>query len=52
MSWNAVRGREFRGYLHEPSVLLDVPERSGLRRVMEHRGLVWSVAGFERPTAA
>ncbi len=50
--WNALRGREFRGYLHEPSALLGIPERSGLSLVMEHRGPVWSVAGFERPTAA
>ena len=48
---NVVRGREFRAYLHDPAAMLGIPERNGLRLVMEHHGPTWSIAGFERRAA-
>lgn len=45
---NRVLGREFRAYVHDPAAMVAVVEAAGLRRVMSHRGLTWSVVGFER----
>lgn len=50
-AWHRVRGRDFRAYAHDPTAMVKVVEGTGLRQVMEHRGLVWSVAGFERTSA-
>lgn len=47
----AVRGREFRAYLHDPAAMLGVLERSGLRLAMEHHSPMWSIAGFDRKAA-
>jgi len=49
--WHRLRGRDFRAYVHDPAAMVDVVERTGLRRVMIHRGPVWTVVGFERPAA-
>ena len=48
---NAVRGREFRAYLHDPAAMVGIHERNGLHLVMEHHGPRWSIAGFERQSA-
>jgi len=45
----AARGREFRAYLHDPAAMIATLERTGLRLAAEHRGPVWSMAGFDRP---
>ncbi|KGN30324.1 hypothetical protein N802_09270 [Knoellia sinensis KCTC 19936] len=47
-----VRRQEFRGYLHDPVTMVAAVESTGLRQVMQHRGLIWSIVGFERPAAA
>lgn len=47
----AVRGKEFRAYLHDPAALLVTLEHCGLRLAMEHHGPMWSIAGFERKAA-
>lgn len=47
----AVRGRNFRAYLHDPAAMVGILERTGLHLVMEHHGAIWSVAGFERQAA-
>jgi len=40
---------EFRSYIHPIAEILRVAERRGLKRVEEHRGLVWQFAALERP---
>jgi magnesium-protoporphyrin O-methyltransferase len=50
-AWNRMRGKEFRAYLHHPEAMVSVVERTGMRRTMERRGLVWTVVGFERAPA-
>lgn len=51
-NWSKLaRGREFRAYLHDPAAMIAIPERNGLRLVMEHHGPAWSIAGFERRAA-
>ena len=46
--WHRLRGKQFRAFVHDPAAMVEVLERTGLRRVMHHRGPVWSVVGFER----
>jgi len=43
-----LRRREFRAYVHPVAAILGAAERRGLHPVLDHRGLVWQVAGFER----
>lgn len=50
-SWNSLRGKGFRAYVHDPAAMVEVVERTGLSPVAEHRGLVWTVVGFQRPAA-
>jgi magnesium-protoporphyrin O-methyltransferase len=38
----------FRGFAHPPGAMLAVLEQHGLRRVYEHHGRIWRVAGHER----
>lgn len=41
--------RRFRVYVHPRAELVAAAEGAGLRLAFEHVGLVWRVAGFERP---
>jgi len=45
---NRRAGRGFRGYLHDPAAMIATLEGTGLRLATEHRGPLWSMAGFER----
>jgi len=40
--------REFRTFAHPPSEMLAVVEERGFRRTLDHRALVWQIAGLER----
>ncbi|HEV7194412.1 MAG TPA: methyltransferase domain-containing protein [Pedococcus sp.] len=46
-----VSGRSFRTFAHPPARMLDVLGAHGLSPVYDHQGLVWRVAGLERPPA-
>lgn len=48
-AWHRLRGREFRNFAHDPAAMVAVVEATGLRKVMEQRGPLWSAVGFERP---
>lgn len=50
-AWHRLRGREFRGWVHDPDEMVRVVEGTGMRRVMSHRGPLWSAVGFEREPA-
>lgn len=39
---------EYRSYIHPGAEILGAAERRGLKRVEEHRGLIWQVAALER----
>jgi SAM-dependent methyltransferase len=39
---------EYRSYIHPAAEILGAAERRGLKRVEEHRGLIWQVAALER----
>jgi magnesium-protoporphyrin O-methyltransferase len=41
-------GREFRTFAHPPAAMFTVLTKRGLRPTLNHHGLVWQVAGFER----
>jgi magnesium-protoporphyrin O-methyltransferase len=41
--------REFRTFVHPPNAMMRVLERHGLRRVYDHHGLMWQVAGLRQP---
>jgi hypothetical protein len=47
-----LRRNAFRVYLHPPARILGVAQAHGLERSLEHRGLVWQLAAFERPGVA
>jgi magnesium-protoporphyrin O-methyltransferase len=49
--WNRLRGKQFRAFVHKPTAMIDVVERTGMLLALRHRGPVWSVVGFERPMA-
>jgi magnesium-protoporphyrin O-methyltransferase len=40
---------EHRSYVHAVAEILASAERRGLQKALEHRGVVWQVAAFERP---
>jgi 2-polyprenyl-3-methyl-5-hydroxy-6-metoxy-1,4-benzoquinol methylase len=46
------RRMQFRVFTHPPAAMLDVLAARGLRPAFEHHGLVWQVAGVERPAPA
>jgi 2-polyprenyl-3-methyl-5-hydroxy-6-metoxy-1,4-benzoquinol methylase len=48
--WLAARRMEFRSYVHSPEQLIAAAERQGLRPAFEHKGRIWRIAGFERPS--
>jgi magnesium-protoporphyrin O-methyltransferase len=39
----------FRIFLHRPELILAVAEKHGLKATINHRGLLWQVAAFDRP---
>lgn len=41
-------GRHFRVFVHSRAALVGAAEARGLRLVLDHRGSIWSTAGFER----
>jgi len=44
-----LRGSEFRTFAHPPAAMLEILQARGLQPEFAHRGLVWRVAGLERP---
>jgi len=46
-----LRGSDFRAYVHPVGTIVGAARARGLEPVLEHRGFVWQVAAFERPTA-
>jgi len=44
-----LRHNDFRSFVHPPRAMLAVVEEQGLARRYQHRGLSWTVVGFERP---
>lgn len=50
--WLRLRRQEFRAFVHPVRAMLEVAQRHGLASVLEHRGIVWQVAAFERPSHA
>jgi magnesium-protoporphyrin O-methyltransferase len=43
-----LRRQSFRAYVHPPEAVLAVAEAKGLRRTVEHTGLIWRFAALER----
>ena len=48
--WLAARRMEYRSYVHPPQQLIAAAEAQGLRPTYEHQGMLWRIAGFERPS--
>lgn len=44
-----LRRNDFRGFLHPPAAMVGVVESQGMALRYRHRGLSWTVVGFERP---
>lgn len=47
-----IRGNDFRGFVHPPEAMVAVVESQGMAVRYRHRGLSWTVVGFERGTAS
>ncbi|MDQ0896018.1 class I SAM-dependent methyltransferase [Agromyces ramosus] len=43
-----LRGRSYRGFVHEPAAMVAVLRRHGLEPRYRHRGLIWCVVGATR----
>jgi magnesium-protoporphyrin O-methyltransferase len=41
--------QEFRTFAHPPQAMMNVVERRGFKPSYQHRGVVWHIAGFQRP---
>jgi 2-polyprenyl-3-methyl-5-hydroxy-6-metoxy-1,4-benzoquinol methylase len=44
-----LRRNDFRAFVHPPKAMLAVAESGGMVRRYQHRGVFWTVVGFERP---
>ena len=44
-----IRGHAFRAYVHSPDAMVAGVEASGMVLRHRHRGLTWTVVGFDRP---
>ncbi|MGH3509964.1 MAG: class I SAM-dependent methyltransferase [Nocardioidaceae bacterium] len=44
-----LRRNDFRGFVHRPDAMVAVVEAQGMTLRYRHRGLWWTVVGFERP---
>jgi 16S rRNA G966 N2-methylase RsmD len=47
-----LRGSDFRAFVHPPAGMIETAQTSGLSLSYRHRGLLWNIAGLERPTPA
>jgi 2-polyprenyl-3-methyl-5-hydroxy-6-metoxy-1,4-benzoquinol methylase len=46
-----LRHNDFRGFVHPPEAMMAVVESQGMSVRYRHRGLSWTVLGFERPVS-
>jgi 16S rRNA G966 N2-methylase RsmD len=43
-----LRGNDFRAFVHPPAAMIKAPQAQGLSVSYRHRGMSWSIVGFER----
>lgn len=46
-----LRHNDFRAFVHLPEAMMAVVESQGMSRRYRHRGMSWTVVGFERPVS-